>query len=73
MTAPTASIARTSAVNRVIVTNDPNYLQTYKGLELTMNKRLSNRWQMLVGYTLAKTEINSIDLARRRRTRRRTC
>ena len=54
---------RTSAANRVIVTNDTNYLQTYKGLELTMNKRMSNRWQLLVGYTLAKTEINNITLA----------
>jgi hypothetical protein len=55
--------ARTSAAGRVIVTNDTNYLQTYKGLELTMNKRMSDRWQMLVGYTLAKTEINNITLA----------
>jgi hypothetical protein len=55
--------ARTSAANRVVITNDTNYLQTYKGLELTMNKRLSNRWQLLVGYTLAKTEINNITLA----------
>ena len=55
--------ARTSAANRVIITNDTNYLQTYKGLELTMTKRMSNRWQLLVGYTLAKTEINNITLA----------
>jgi len=55
--------ARTSAANRVVITNDTNYLQTYKGLELTMNKRLSNRWQLLVGYTLAKTEINNIGLS----------
>ena len=55
--------ARTSAANRVIITNDTNYLQTYKGLELTVNKRLSDRWQMVAGYTLAKTEINNITLA----------
>ncbi|HZR23058.1 MAG TPA: TonB-dependent receptor [Vicinamibacterales bacterium] len=55
--------ARTSALNRTVITNDTGYLQTYKGLELTMNKRLSNRWQLLVGYTLAKTEINSITAA----------
>ena len=55
--------ARTSAGNRVVVTNDTNYLQTYKGLELTVNKRLSNRWQMLAGYTLAKTEVNNTTLA----------
>jgi hypothetical protein len=52
--------ARTSALNRTVITNDTNFLQTYKGLELTMNKRLSNRWQLLVGYTLAKTELNNI-------------
>jgi hypothetical protein len=52
--------ARTSALNRTVNTNDTNFLQTYKGLELTMNKRLSNRWQLLVGYTLAKTELNNI-------------
>jgi hypothetical protein len=55
--------ARTSAANRVIITNDTNYLQTYKGLELTMTKRMSNRWQLLLGYTLAKTEINNITLS----------
>ena len=54
---------RISAANRVVITNDTNYLQTYKGLELTVNKRLSNRWQLLAGYTLAKTEINNITLA----------
>jgi hypothetical protein len=55
--------ARTSAANRVVITNDTNYLQTYKGLELTVNKRLSNRWQMLAGYTLSKTEVNNITLS----------
>jgi len=55
--------ARTSAANRVIITNDTDYLQTYKGLELTVNKRLSDRWQLVAGYTLAKTEINNITLA----------
>jgi hypothetical protein len=55
--------ARTSALNRTVITNDTNFLQTYKGLEITLNKRLSNRWQMLAGYTLAKTEINNITVA----------
>jgi hypothetical protein len=55
--------ARTSALNRTVITNDLNFLQTYKGLEITLNKRLSNRWQMLAGYTLAKTEINNITVA----------
>jgi Carboxypeptidase regulatory-like domain/TonB-dependent Receptor Plug Domain len=55
--------ARTSPANKTVITNDTNYLQTYKGLEITVNKRLSNRWQMLAGYTLAKTEINNITVA----------
>lgn len=47
---------RTStAVNRTFFTNDPTYRQTYNGIELTGTKRMSNRWQMLVGYTYSQT------------------
>ena len=43
---------RTStAVNQTFFTNDRNYRQTYDGLEITGTKRMSNRWQMLAGYT----------------------
>lgn len=42
---------RLSAANRVLITNDPTRLLSYKGLEITGTKRLSNRWQMLAGYT----------------------
>ena len=45
---------RISAANPSFITNDPNVVQSYKGLELTLTKRLSNRWQMLAGYTLSK-------------------
>ena len=45
---------RLSAANRTLITNDPNVLQSYKGLEITLTKRFSNRWQMLAGYTLSK-------------------
>jgi carboxypeptidase family protein/TonB-dependent receptor-like protein len=48
--------ARTSAANRVVITNDPNIVQRYRGVELTITKRFSNRWQMLAGYTLSKNE-----------------
>ncbi|HEY7290784.1 MAG TPA: TonB-dependent receptor [Vicinamibacterales bacterium] len=41
--------------NLVSVTNDPNATQTYKGIELTATKRLSNHWQVLAGYTYAHT------------------
>jgi Carboxypeptidase regulatory-like domain/TonB-dependent Receptor Plug Domain len=47
---------RTStAVNQTFFTNDPTFRQTYKGVEITGTKRMSNRWQMLVGYTYSQT------------------
>ena len=45
---------RISSANPSFITNDPNLVDSYKGLELTLTKRLSNRWQMLAGYTLSK-------------------
>jgi len=44
---------RISSGNQVQVTNDPSSVQTYKGLELTADKRFSNRWQVLAGYTFS--------------------
>ena len=49
--------ARTSALNRTVITNDSNAKEVYKGLEITVNKRLTNRWQMLAGYTFSKNEL----------------
>ncbi len=49
--------ARTSAANRTVITNDPNAKEVYKGLEITLNKRLTNRWQMLAGYTFSKNKL----------------
>jgi len=47
---------RTStAVNRTYFTNDPTFRQTYNGIEFTATKRMSNRWQMLMGYTYSQT------------------
>jgi hypothetical protein len=53
---------RISAVNPVLITNDPNVVQSYKGLELTATKRLSNRWQLLAGYTLSKNRIDNVSV-----------
>ena len=50
---------RLSAANPSLITNDPNVVQSYKGLEITLTKRLSNRWQMLAGYTLSKNRITT--------------
>jgi hypothetical protein len=54
--------ARTSAANRTVITNDPNVLESYKGLEFTITKRFSRRWQMLAGYTLSKNRIDNVTL-----------
>jgi hypothetical protein len=54
--------ARTSAANRSVITNDPTEVQTYKGIEFTLTKRFSNRWQMLAGYTLSKNRLDGVSL-----------
>jgi hypothetical protein len=56
---------RLSAANRTVITNDPTVLQSYKGLEITVSKRLTNRWQMLAGYTRSSNlfEDASIDFS----------
>ena len=53
---------RISAANPAFITNDPNVVQSYKGLEITLTKRLSNRWQMLAGYTLSRNRIDDISV-----------
>jgi hypothetical protein len=54
---------RTStAVNQTFFTNDRNYRQTYDGLELTATKRMSNRWQMVAGYTYAQSRVEGLSV-----------
>src|SRR4030095_5749913 len=53
---------RTSTANRSIVTNDPTIRQTYNGLEITVTKRFSNRWQMLGGFTRSKNTIKNVSV-----------
>jgi len=53
---------RLSSANRTLITNDPAVLQSYKGLEITVSKRLSNRWQMLAGYTRSSNLFESASL-----------
>ena len=54
LTAPYYSVctgcSRPSGVGDITLTN-PNY-QVYKGVDLTANKRFSNRWQMAVALTI---------------------
>ncbi len=54
---------RTStAVNQTFFTNDRSYRQTYDGLEITATKRMSNRWQMLAGYTFAQSRVEGLSV-----------
>jgi carboxypeptidase family protein/TonB-dependent receptor-like protein len=42
-----------------VITNSPLLNQDYKGLEVTLVKRFSQRWQMVAGYTYAKGTIKA--------------
>jgi carboxypeptidase family protein/TonB-dependent receptor-like protein len=53
---------RLSAANRTLITNDPNVLQSYSGLEITLTKRFTDRWQMLAGYTRSTNEIENVSV-----------
>ncbi len=54
---------RTStAVNQTFFTNDRNFRQTYNGLEISATKRMSDRWQMLAGYTYSQTRIEGVSV-----------
>jgi hypothetical protein len=44
-----------TAVNQTFFTNDRTFRQTYNGLEISGTKRMSNRWQMVAGYTYSQT------------------
>ena len=44
-------------------TNDPTFRQTYNGIEITGTKRMSNRWQMLMGYTYSQTRQKGLSVA----------
>ncbi len=54
---------RTLSGTQTLITNDPKQKQTYRGLEITMNKRLTNRWQLLGGYTYSRTRLRDITVA----------
>ena len=53
---------RVSTANLLFLTNDRTSLQTYNGIEITATKRMSNRWQMLTGYTFARTRISGVSV-----------
>jgi hypothetical protein len=41
--------------NRTLITNNKLYNQRHRSVEVTATKRFSRRWQMLAGYTWART------------------
>lgn len=47
-------------VDRVI-TNQPQFWESYNGIEFTAKKRLSNNWQMLFGYTYSKAKSFNVE------------
>jgi len=49
-------------VNQTYFTNDRSYRQTYNGLEVTATKRMSNRWQMVAGYTWARSRVKGLSV-----------
>ncbi|MCC6990886.1 MAG: hypothetical protein IT181_17905 [Acidobacteria bacterium] len=53
---------RSTALNQTFFTNDRSYRQTYNGLEITATKRMSNRWQMVAGYTFARSRIEGLSV-----------
>ena len=53
---------RLSGANPRLVTTDATRRQTYKGLELTVDKRMSNRWQMLAGYTYSQMRFRNVSV-----------
>src|SRR4051812_47383035 len=53
---------RLSAANRTLITNDPTVVQSYKGLELTLTKRFTDRWQMLAGYTRSVNRLDDVSV-----------
>jgi len=51
--------AATLGQDRNVITNSPLLNQDYKGLEVTLVKRFSNRWQMVTGYTYSKGTVRA--------------
>ena len=50
-------------VNRTHFTNDPTFRQTYNGVEISGTKRMSNRWQMLMGYTFGHSRQKGLSVS----------
>jgi hypothetical protein len=55
--------AATLAQSRIVIKNNDLLDQKYRGVEITANKRFSDRWQMLIGYTVSKADVQTDSVA----------
>ena len=53
---------RTSSGSITVIQNDPNSRQIYRGLEITLSKRLSRKWMMLAGYTYSRARLRDLSI-----------
>ncbi len=53
----------TRGKDALLTTNSEDLNQEYKGLELSANKRFSDNWQMLIGYTYSQTVVNAVNVS----------
>jgi hypothetical protein len=49
--------------NRFVITNSDALNREYRGLEVTATKRLSDRWQLVGGYTLSRAVAHAVSIA----------
>jgi hypothetical protein len=54
---------RTVANSFTQITNDPTFVQSYKGVEMSATKRFSNKWQLLGGLTLSRSRQDNLSIA----------
>ena len=59
---PTGSTSGCRRRTARLITNDPRVLQSYRGLEITLTKRFTDRWQMLAGYTRSRNQIENVSV-----------
>ncbi|HYU78838.1 MAG TPA: TonB-dependent receptor [Vicinamibacterales bacterium] len=53
----------TRGQERLVTTNPDGLNQRYRGIEFSANKRFSNRWQILTGYTFARTTVDATNVS----------
>jgi hypothetical protein len=44
-----------------VITNESSFWEKYNGLELTLKKRMADRWQMMMGYTYSSATSNYVE------------